>query len=193
MAISGCLGTAVRRYGDAVTQVIVLNGGSSSGKTGIVRCLQAILPDPWLSFGVDSFVDALPRALRSSEDGIDFADDGSITVGNDFRALESAWLTGLAAMAHAGARVIHDDVFLGAAASQARTSKALAGLEVLWVGVHCAPATAAGRELARGDRPPGMAELQATLVHQDVTYDVTVDTTHTESLACAETIARHVT
>ena len=29
------------------TQVIVLNGGSSSGKSGIARCLQAILPDPW--------------------------------------------------------------------------------------------------------------------------------------------------
>jgi chloramphenicol 3-O phosphotransferase len=31
-----------------VTQVIVLNGGSSSGKTGIARCLQAILPRPWI-------------------------------------------------------------------------------------------------------------------------------------------------
>jgi chloramphenicol 3-O phosphotransferase len=29
------------------TQLIVLNGGSSSGKSGIVRCLQAMLPDPW--------------------------------------------------------------------------------------------------------------------------------------------------
>jgi chloramphenicol 3-O phosphotransferase len=27
------------------TQVIVLNGGSSSGKSGIARCLQAILPE----------------------------------------------------------------------------------------------------------------------------------------------------
>jgi chloramphenicol 3-O phosphotransferase len=28
----------------------VLNGGSSSGKSGIARCLQAILPDRWLAF-----------------------------------------------------------------------------------------------------------------------------------------------
>jgi chloramphenicol 3-O phosphotransferase len=42
------------------TQVIVLNGGSSSGKTGIARCLQAILPQPWLRLGVDDLVDALP-------------------------------------------------------------------------------------------------------------------------------------
>jgi chloramphenicol 3-O phosphotransferase len=43
-----------------ITQVIVLNGGSSSGKSGIARCLQAVLPDPWLVFGVDSLIDAMP-------------------------------------------------------------------------------------------------------------------------------------
>jgi chloramphenicol 3-O-phosphotransferase len=36
------------------TQLIVLNGGSSPGKSGIARCLQAVLPDPWLAFGVDT-------------------------------------------------------------------------------------------------------------------------------------------
>jgi len=41
-------------------RVIVLNGGSSSGKSGIARCLQAVLPDPWLTFGTDTLVDALP-------------------------------------------------------------------------------------------------------------------------------------
>lgn len=38
------------------TQVIVLNGGSSSGKSGIARCLQAVLPDPWLAVGVDMLI-----------------------------------------------------------------------------------------------------------------------------------------
>jgi chloramphenicol 3-O-phosphotransferase len=36
-----------------VTQVIVLNGGSSSGKAGIARCLQATLPQPWIRLGMD--------------------------------------------------------------------------------------------------------------------------------------------
>lgn len=31
--------------GAVTTQMIILNGGSSSGKTGIGRCLQAVLPD----------------------------------------------------------------------------------------------------------------------------------------------------
>jgi chloramphenicol 3-O phosphotransferase len=45
--------------------MIILNGGSSSGKSGIARCLQAMLADPWLAFGVDSFVDALPARMQT--------------------------------------------------------------------------------------------------------------------------------
>ncbi|GGT06514.1 hypothetical protein GCM10010271_06080 [Streptomyces kurssanovii] len=172
--------------------MIILNGGSSSGKSGIVRCLQAVLPDPWLAFGVDSFVDALPARMQASDAGLEIAPDGRVSVGADFRALEAAWTEGIVAMAGAGARIIVDDVFLGGAASQQRWQKALGGLPALWVGVRCESAVAAGREIARGDRARGMAASQADAVHQGVTYDVEVDTTHTESLACARTIAAHV-
>ncbi|MFC9247697.1 chloramphenicol phosphotransferase CPT [Streptomyces sp. NPDC057136] len=172
--------------------MIILNGGSSSGKSGIVRCLQAVLPDPWLAFGVDSFVDAMPAKMQASDAGIEISEDGRVSVGEDFRALEAAWMEGIVAMAGAGARIIVDDVFLGGAASQQRWQKALGGLDVLWVAVRCEGAVAAGREAARGDRVQGMAALQADVVHQGVIYDLEVDTTRTESLACARTIAAHV-
>jgi len=42
------------------------------------------------------------------------------------------------------------------------------------------------------DRVKGMAESQAEMVHQGVVYDLEVDTTQTEALACARTIAAHV-
>ncbi|WP_344842981.1 chloramphenicol phosphotransferase CPT [Kribbella ginsengisoli] len=174
------------------TQVIVLNGGSSSGKTGIARCLKAVLPQPWISLGVDDLVDALPPGLLDSGSGIAFGDHGEVEVGAGFRELEAAWMTGIAAMARAGARIILDDVFLSGAASQARVRSQLDGLEVLWVGVHCAPEIAAGREIARGDRTGGMAELQAISVHEGVVYDLEVDTGAAESLACARTIATHL-
>ncbi|WP_151485059.1 chloramphenicol phosphotransferase CPT [Streptomyces albicerus] len=174
------------------TQMIILNGGSSSGKSGIVRCLQAVLPDPWLAFGVDSFVDAMPAKMQASDAGIEIAADGRVSVGADFRALEAAWTEGIVAMVGAGARVIVDDVFLGGAASQQRWQKALGGMAVLWVGVRCESAVAAGREVARGDRVQGMASSQADVVHRGVIYDLEVDTTHTESLVCARTIAAHV-
>jgi chloramphenicol 3-O phosphotransferase len=175
--------------GAVKTQVIVLNGGSSSGKSGIARCLQAVLPDPWLAIGVDTLIEAMPVGMQSAEGGIEFAADGAVNVGPQFRTLQAAWMVGVAAMVRAGARVIVDDVFLGGAGSQQQWRTALAGLEVLWVGVRCDSAVAAGREVARGDRVTGMAVSQAELVHRGVAYDVEVDTTHTESLTCARVIA----
>jgi chloramphenicol 3-O phosphotransferase len=174
------------------TQIIFLNGGSSSGKSGIARCLQAVLPDPWLAFGIDALIETMPGSIQASPAGIEFAPDGGITVGPGFRALEDAWMAGIAAMARAGARIIFDDALLGGAASQQRWRQALAGLAVLWVGVQCEAAVAAGRETARGDRITGMAASQADLVHQGVVYDLQVDTTHTEALQCAHTIATHL-
>jgi chloramphenicol 3-O phosphotransferase len=175
-----------------VTQVIVLNGGSSSGKSGISRCLQAVLPEPWLALSVDTLVEAMPAAMRASDAGIEVAADGGVVVGAEFRLLDAAWAAGIAAMARAGARVVVDDVFLGGTASQQRWQRALAGLDVLWVGVRCDSAVAAGREIARGDRIGGMAASQAEAVHEGVAYDVVVDTTHTESMTCAHAIAAQV-
>ncbi|CCB72545.1 Chloramphenicol 3-O phosphotransferase (plasmid) [Streptantibioticus cattleyicolor NRRL 8057 = DSM 46488] len=170
-------------------RMIILNGGSSSGKTGIVRCLQAVLPDPWPALGCDSFVDVLPATMRGSQEGIGFTADGGVDVGPGFLALEAAWRQGVVAMARAGARIVVDDVFLGGARSRQRWHEALDGLPALWVGVRCARSAAADREIARGDRVPGMAAAQADLVHQGVRYDLEVDTTHTGPMACARAIA----
>lgn len=175
-----------------MTDVIVLNGGSSSGKSGIVRCLQAVLPEPWLALGTDVLVDAMPASMRTSEAGIAFAPGGQVMVGPQFRALEAAWIEGIAAMARAGARVIVDEVFLGGADSQQRWQRALHDLRVLWVGVRCDAAVAAGREVARGDRGIGMAASQAEVVHRGVVYDLEVDTAHAESMECARSIAAHL-
>ncbi|MGW1767038.1 chloramphenicol phosphotransferase CPT [Streptomyces sp. NPDC002073] len=174
------------------TQVIVLNGGSSSGKSGIARCLQAVLPDPWLALGTDTLVDAMPASMTASDAGIEFAADGEVVVGPEFRTLEAAWIAGVAAMARAGARVIVDEVFLGGPDSQERWRAALGGLGVLWVGVRCDGEIAAGREVARGDRIAGMAASQAELVHRGVVYDLEVDTGRAEALECARVIAGRV-
>ncbi len=170
-------------------RLIIVNGGSSSGKTGIVRCLQAVLPDPWLGFSVDDFVDALPAVM---DGGIDFGPDGEVSVGSAFRELEAAWTAGIVAMCRAGARAIVDDVFLGGTSSQQRWRDAAGDVQTVFVGVHCDPQIAAGRELARGDRTRGMAERQAYVVHEGITYDVEVDSSHAESIDCARRIADYL-
>lgn len=168
--------------------MIIVNGGSSSGKTSIVRQMQDMLAEPWLAMSIDDFVDSLPPALRQSPDGFDVTTDGEVQIGEVFTRLESAWMAGIASTAGAGAPVIVDDVFLRAAASQARWRTALAGLPVAWVGVHCEAAIAQQREASRPDRDRGMAAMQARQVHQDVVYTVQVDTSRTSALECARTI-----
>ncbi|MBY8880625.1 chloramphenicol phosphotransferase CPT [Actinacidiphila acidipaludis] len=171
----------------------MLNGGSSSGKSSIARCLQNLLPGAWLTFGADTLVDAMPARLRAGGEGIGFDSGGAVVTGDEFRRLDHAWAQGVAAVVRAGVPVVVDEVFLGGPRSQARWRDALTGLEVLWVAVRCDPDIAAAREAARGDRETGMARLQAELVHRGVEYDLEVDTGGSGAEECARTIAARVT
>jgi chloramphenicol 3-O phosphotransferase len=175
-----------------MTPVIVLNGGSSSGKSSIARALQEVLPGTWLTFGVDDLVDALPGRGRDPRSGLVFEPNGTVTVRPEFRTLEDAWYAGLASMARAGARLILDEVLLAGAAGQQRLRAAFGDLEVLWVGVHCDPTVAAAREASRPDRVGGMAMAQAVSVHAGMAYDVDVDTTDLSASLCAGWIAERM-
>jgi chloramphenicol 3-O phosphotransferase len=175
-----------------VTQVIVLNGGSSSGKTTIARALQEILPGLWLTFGVDVLIEALPGRGNDPRSGLVLEPDGTVTVRPAFRAIEDSWYQGLAVMARRGARLILDEALLSGGAGQQRVRSLLGDLDVLWAGVHCDPLVAASREAARPDRVPGMAMKQAAAVHVGVVYDVEVDTTAASAADGARQIAGHV-
>ena len=187
--------------------MVVLNGGSSSGKSSIARCLQRLLGPTWMTLGDDDLVRALPGGdeiddlIRARPDGgglvgapgsIGFGPDGSVTVGEDFRRSEASWYAGLAATGRCGTGLILDEVFLGGSSSQERLAAALAGLAVVWVGVRCDPGVAAARERNRPDRVSGMARLQALQVHEGIVYDLVVDTTAASAADCARTIASHL-
>lgn len=173
--------------------VIILNGGSSSGKSSLARCLQSLLlPDAWLTLGVDTLIEAAPAEFWGSSAGITVSADGQIEVGASFRRLEAAWSRGVAAMAHAGASLILDQVFLEGAIAQERWRGLLQGLAIAWVGVRCDASVAAAREAARGDRVRGMAAMQAELVHRGVVYDAEVDTASTSAVECARRLLSHI-
>jgi chloramphenicol 3-O phosphotransferase len=172
-----------------LTQVIVLNGGSSSGKSSIARALQDVMPGLWLTFGTDVLAEALPGRGDHPQSGLVLEPDGTVTVKPEFRAVEEIWYQGLAVMAGHGAFLILDEVLLAGSAGQQRLQTLLGDLKVLWAGVHCDPLVAANREAARPDRVPGMAITQAVAVHAGVVYDVEVDTTECSPIACARRIA----
>ena len=141
-------------------QVIVLTGGSSSGKSSIARALQELLPGIWLTYGVDTIIDALPGGG-----------------------------TGLSALTKGGAHLILDEVLLSGSAGQERMRSIFSDAGLIWVGVHCEPDVAATRERQRLDRVEGMARQQALRVHAGVVYDVEVDTTHCSAAECALDLA----
>src|SRR6204780_306660 len=172
--------------------VIVLNGPSSSGKTTLAQALQDVLDDTWLVFGIDTLISALPLSLLDihpeatlgahprdhvvRDGGISFDAVGAITVGAEFRRLESAWLQGLATIAGQGVHFILDEVFLDGAHAQDRLRHALAGYRVAWIGVPCDLDVLNKREREPGARGAGEAEGQSRRVHDGVRYDLVVDT-----------------
>jgi len=169
------------------TEVVVLNGGSSAGKSTIASCLQTLLEDTWLILGVDDLIDAMGGEGKARS-AIVVNVDGTVVIDQRFRKAEESWYQGLSAIARAGTGLVIVEAFLDGASSQTRLCTALAGLEVLWVGVHCDADVASMRELARPDRVHGMAKTQSTLVHEGVHYDIEVDTTSEGSDDCARTI-----
>jgi chloramphenicol 3-O phosphotransferase len=156
--------------------IVILNGVSSAGKTSLARAMQALLPEPWLTFGVDALISAMPFKLTNHPDGLVFRPDGGIDVGRFHAAATEQWRKALASLAEGGVKLILDEVMLEGAAEQALWNDTFAGRRVLWVAVRCDVAVAVERERARGDRHLGMAAWQATRVHEGLSYDFEVDT-----------------
>jgi chloramphenicol 3-O phosphotransferase len=172
-------------------RVLVLNGGSSSGKTQLARALQEMLDGIWLRLGVDTLIEAAPSRLLAG-DGLLVGQDGQVSAGAAFSAVEDCWMAGVAQMARSGVGVIIEDSFVSGPCAQARWQRTLGGLPTVWIGVHCAPGIAARREQSRGDRHRGMAASQADAVHRGITYDLEIDTATASPEQLARTLRRAI-
>ena len=171
--------------GDDRGRIIVINGTSSSGKTTLVRAVQAAMPDLWLEMGIDRFAYALPGRVNGQPSWPllfayvrpDGRSDGPFTI--ETTALGQRFIAGMhataAALAESGLNVIVDHVILepGWVAEMRRL---WASFDVLFVGVRCPLDVVLERERDREDRTIGQAEAQFDVVHRWTTYDVEVDT-----------------
>ncbi|MBX3579016.1 MAG: chloramphenicol phosphotransferase [Rhizobiaceae bacterium] len=176
-----------------MTTIILLNGAGSSGKSSIARELQRIARRPLLHVQMDHFLEMLPQSLQDHPEGVHFIErtvDGlpavEVTVGPTGRRLLRGMRGAVAALAAAGNDLIVDDVLLG---DELREYRALlAGFDLHVVGVHASLDVLEQRELARGDRMPGLARWQVERVHRGKRYDFEVDTTATSAADCAAAI-----
>jgi chloramphenicol 3-O phosphotransferase len=171
-------------------RVVILNGGPSSGKTTLAtafRDRRAAAGDFWLLMGIDDVLSKIPNEWKGSgSDRGPFAADGvrfemtqegpAVRVGSIGRRMLRVYQAEVAAAAHGGLNVIVDEVVIDRTSWDDWTG-ALAGLDVVWVGIRCAPEVAEARNRARGDRFAGLARAQAATVHRDARYAFEIDTT----------------
>jgi chloramphenicol 3-O phosphotransferase len=172
-------------------RVVLLNGGSSSGKTTIARKLQAELDGSWLLLGVDLFLWTLPSRLVGDPQGL-VVEGGIIIRGDEFMRLHVAFQRAIATLAANGLDILIDDVLLDGVRDQRLWTDALTDVDVCWVGVRCGADIATQREAERGDRLLGAARAQADSVHEGVRYDFEVDTGLLDTEHAVEVVADHL-
>lgn len=150
------------------TNVILVNGASSAGKSTLCKALQARMREPFWHYSIDHFrADVLPwERIRAGE----FA----------WSSLRPAFFDGfhrcLPALAAAGNNLIVEHI-LETEAWLSDLVHLLAPFDVFFVGVHCPLAELEARERRRGDRRAGEARNDFVTVHVDRSYDFEVDGT----------------
>ncbi len=148
-------------------KIILLNGPSSAGKSTLARHLQTLIPGPFWHYGFDHL-----RGVQPWE-RIEHGEFGWPQLRPQFH---DGYMRSLAAFAQAGNNLISDYI-VETPAAIGRLVELLDGLDVFFVGVHCALPELQRREIARGDRRAGEARTDFETTHGLCRYDLEIDST----------------
>jgi chloramphenicol 3-O phosphotransferase len=174
--------------GGPAGQIIFLNGTSSSGKSGIAEQLLLVLDRPHFHMSVDAI-----NSMRAKRRTLEL---GPAELDAVLARTRAGFHRAVAGMAQAGNDIVVDHV-LSERWRLLDCLNVLAGLDVVFVGVHCSAPELERRERARGDREPGQAAAQQQQVHAHGIYDINCDTTAASAYDCAiaikEFLARRTT
>lgn len=169
--------------------VILLNGTSSVGKSSLTLALQAQLP--FVRMGIDDFIyERAPIGWYGAPEGlrrVPFNGAMITEYGAEALKLWRVYHRAVRLCVDQGLGVVVDDAILTRELLDDWVT-ALAGVDVFFVGVHCAPEELTLREIARRDREPGSALAAIERVHGHAIYDLEVDSTATPSSALAAQI-----
>lgn len=184
------------------SNIIILNGTSSAGKSTLAKELQKLLPTPYLHIGIDSFIDLMPAEINKfnspNEPSIGFwcktteAPCGTkvdqIMLGEYAKKISSSYKTTVAHLLNEGHNLILDEVFLGGIENYRQWQNVLIPYNVLLVGVIPPLKTIEEREVARGDRRVGTARSQYHIIHDNIPYDLIIDNAKYNNNECAKQI-----
>lgn len=162
--------------------IIVLNGASSAGKTGLCKQLQVVLEEPYMHLQEDVFV------FNTYHDRWTLPGPGE----RIFAMTMLAYYRSIRACVSAGHNLLVDTGFYSADLVQRFVSE-LHDLPMWLVGVHCALPELERREQTRKDRQIGTAREQFFSIHEHMVYDVEVDTSQASLETCADAIKERVT
>jgi chloramphenicol 3-O phosphotransferase len=171
-------------------RLLILNGGSSAGKTSLGKALQDRLPGCWMLLGIDAFWMALPpEQLNLSHVQPEFyswrseleADGKEYFVVVPGPLLDRAMYAryrAILAYLDAGLDVVADDV-VWKQEWLAYATRVFDGYRVWFAGVHVSDEEGARREVQRGDRHGGWNRGSARAAHRNALglYDFEIDTT----------------
>jgi chloramphenicol 3-O phosphotransferase len=171
-----------------MSKIIYLNGPSSSGKSTLARALQEALDEPFLHLGIDKMIGFMPPKINNWEGGqseLGFSwkaakDPTGQSVyevrAGPFAKKITRTLKDVALLfISQGYHLIIDDVAFGAD-EVGEWRQVLKDKCVLYVGVTTPLEVLEKREQARKDRMIGGARGQYFKVHENVSYDLEIDT-----------------
>ena len=180
-------------------RIDILNGAPRSGKSSIAKAMQAHLPGHWINLGVDAQNASLPQALMP---GIGLRPGGEMPeLEPHVVRLYLALYDAIAAHARQGFDVVadlgHHDVYSRPLGILPACARRMAGLDVLFVGVHCPieeimrrrNANPQGGFYAAGDTVPPPVQRWQDAVHVPGIYDLVVDTGTMSADDCVAAIA----
>ena len=187
-----------------MSKIIFLNGSSSAGKTLIARSIQYLSSEPWLTFGIDTFLAMAPN----QHSGFDYQDSAgylNFIAGENSRGptlspeygQRSEQLFGLMPefaklLANRGNNIILDEVLFDDINLNSYL-KELSQHIVYFIGITCELKTMQEREILRKDRGIGLTNDLIERVHSGAReYDLIIDTTSRPPFDSANSILEFV-
>lgn len=177
-------------------KVIIINGGSSAGKTTMALEFQDLMDEPWFLLGIDMFWFTMPpKEIDLERVSPKFYEWCSETTPEGlpyFRILPGELLNecmlarykAMAAYLERGLNVIADEV-LWSRDWLLESLRVLRPFDCYYVGVHCSDEELRRREIQRSDRYLGWARGSHLYAHKDAIYDLNIDNTEKTPLECA--------
>jgi chloramphenicol 3-O phosphotransferase len=167
--------------------VILLNGAPSAGKTQLALALLA--RQPFVCMGIDEFIwQRVPASWYPAfAEFLGGPSNASGEHGDKPAKLFRAFHRAVRVCVAEGLGVVVDDCIVRRDLLDDWV-RALDGIDVFFVGVHCSEEELVFRERARRDRPLGSAVAAMKRVHDHAIYDLEVDATTTPSSALSAQI-----